>query len=78
MANPLENHPFGATYSPPQVGFALTISATDAAMHMQPMQEMSHAQTVELAPPAVSAKPKVVVMHAKRPLILTANEKVAR
>jgi hypothetical protein len=67
-----------ATHSPPQVGFALTISATDAAMHMQPMPEISQAQTVELAPPAVSAKPYVVVMHANRPLMLTAKEKVAR
>lgn len=45
---------------------------------MQPMPEMNHAQTVELAPPAVSAKPNVVVMHAKRPLMLTAKENVAR
>ena len=45
-----------ATYSPPQVGLALTISATEAAMHMHPMPEMSQAQTVELTPPAVSAR----------------------
>lgn len=39
-------------YRPPDVGYADTSSATDVAMHMQPMPAMSQDHTADAGPPA--------------------------
>jgi len=47
-------------------------------MHIHPAPEISQHQTAEADPPAYSGNEKVVVTVAKRPLMLTAKEKVDR
>jgi len=47
-------------------------------MHIHPAPDINQHQITEADPPAYSPNEKVVVTVEKRPLILTANEKVDR